>query len=281
MASRGDQSALVDDKAAGLQLVEDEFEERCRVALAVTRDAGTLAADFYRRRAELAVERKGLQDLVSEADRAAEASMVAALSRSFPNDSILGEEGGLRQRGPLMWVIDPIDGTANFLRGIPFWCVSLGLIDGNRSVAGFLYDPIADEMFSARRGHGALLNGRPIAVSGESDLKQARVGLGFSYRRPVAPHARDVEALLDAGCEYSRLGSGALGLAYTAAGRLDGYFERHINLWDVAAGLAIVAEAGGRISDFMTPDVVASGNEILAATPALYDPLRRLLPPSA
>jgi myo-inositol-1(or 4)-monophosphatase len=258
-------------------LNQDELEERYSIGLAATRDAGALAADYYRRRAELAVERKGLQDLVSEADRAAEALIIAALSRSFPDDSVLGEEGGLRQRGPLMWVIDPIDGTANFLRGIPIWCVSLGLIADNRSVVGFLYDPIAGEMFSARSGQGAFLNDKPIAVSGEGDLKQARVGLGFSYRRPVAPHARDVEALLNAGCEYNRLGSGALGLAYTAAGRIDGYFERHINLWDVAAGLVIVAEAGGRISDFMAPDVVATGNEILAATPALYDPLRGVL----
>lgn len=254
-----------------------DLEERYRVALAATREAGALAADFYRRRATLPVERKGLQDLVSEADRATEELIVATLSRSFPEDSFLGEEGGLRQRGPMLWVIDPIDGTANFLRGIPHWCVSLGLIVDNRATIGFLYDPIADEMFSARQGHGAFLNDEAIRVTGESDLKQARIGLGFSYRRPVAPHARDIEALLNAGCEYSRLGSGALGLAYTAAGRLDGYFERHINLWDVAAGLVIVAEAGGRISDFMAPDVIAAGNEILGATPALYDPLRSLL----
>jgi len=257
-------------------LDQQELEERRRTALLVTREAGALAADFYRQRATLLVERKGLQDLVSEADRATEELIVAALSRDFPNDSFLGEEGGLRQRGPMLWVIDPIDGTANFLRGIPHWCVSLGLMVGNEAVIGFLYDPIANEMFSASRGHGAFLNGEAIKVSGESDLRQARIGLGFSYRRPVAPHARDVETLLDAGCEYSRLGSGALGLAYTAAGRFDGYFERHINLWDVAAGLVIVDEAGGRTNDFLTADVITAGNEILATTPALFDPLRSL-----
>jgi myo-inositol-1(or 4)-monophosphatase len=253
-----------------------DLDSRLRIGEGVVREAGRLALSHYRSDA-LVIERKGLQDLVSEADRATEELIVATLSRDFPDDSFLGEEGGLRQSGPMLWVIDPIDGTANFLRGIPHWCVSLGLIVDNQATVGFLYDPIADEMFSARQGHGAFLNGAAIGVSGESDLKQARIGLGFSYRRPVAPHARDVEILLDAGCEYSRLGSGALGLAYTAAGRLDGYFERHINLWDVAAGLVIVAEAGGRISDFMAPDVIATGNEILAATPALYDPLRSLL----
>ena len=256
---------------------QQALEERHRIAMSVTREAGALAADFYHRRASLPVERKGLQDLVSEADRTTEDLIVAALSRNFPGDSFLGEEGGLRKKGPMLWVIDPIDGTANFLRGIPHWCVSLGLVFENQAVLGFLYDPIADEMFSASKGRGAFLNEEAIAVSGETDLRQARVGLGFSYRRPVSPHARDVKALLDAGCEYSRLGSGALGLAYTAAGRLDGYFERHINLWDVAAGLAIVGEAGGRTNDFFSADVVAAGNEILATTPALFDPLRKLL----
>jgi myo-inositol-1(or 4)-monophosphatase len=243
----------------------------------VTREAGALAAEFYQRRALLSVERKGLQDLVSEADRATEELIVTTLARRFPTDSFLGEEGGLRVQGPMLWVIDPIDGTANFLRGIAHWCVSVGLVVNNQALLGFVYDPIGDEMFSAHRGSGSFLNGAAIEVSGESDLRRARIGLGFSYRRPVAPHARDIEALLEAGCEYSRLGSGALGMAYTAAGRFDGYFERHINLWDVAAGLVIVAEAGGEMNDFFLGDAVTKGNEILAATPALFGPLRRLL----
>jgi myo-inositol-1(or 4)-monophosphatase len=257
--------------------LDSELKRRYRAALTVTRAAGELSADYFRRRATLAVERKGLQDLVSEADRATEELIVTALSRSFPTDSFLGEEGGLRKNGPMLWIIDPIDGTANFLRGIPHWCVSLGLVFENRVVLGFLYDPIANEMFSARKGQGAFVNGAPIKVSGEADLRQSRIGLGFSYRRAVGPHADDIRALLDSGCEYSRLGSGALGLAYTAAGRLDGYFERHINIWDVAAGLVIVEEAGGCTNDFLTANVAATGNEILATTPLLFGPLRRLL----
>jgi myo-inositol-1(or 4)-monophosphatase len=255
---------------------QQALNERRRAGEAATREAGALAADFYRRRKMLPVERKGLQDLVSEADRATEELIVAALSHAFPDDSFLGEEGGFRQKGPMLWVIDPIDGTANFLRGIHHWCVSLGLMAGNELVLGFIYDPIAGEMYSAAKGGGAFLNGETIKVSGETDLRQARIGLGFSYRRPVAPHAQDVETVLNAGCEYSRLGSGALGLAYTAAGRLDGYFERHINLWDVAAGLVIVREAGGRVNDFLAGNSFEEGNEILAATAALFDPLRRL-----
>ncbi|MEX1180921.1 MAG: inositol monophosphatase family protein [Cucumibacter sp.] len=255
----------------------DELLRRARVAEKIVREAGKLAKRHYLRRDELAIENKGLQDLVSAADRECEALVASSLSKAFPDDSLLGEEGGLRQNGPALWVVDPIDGTSNFLTGIAHWCVSLGLVIENRSVLGFIYDPIADEMFSAIAGEGAHLNGKPIKVSAKSQINRARIGLGFSYRRPVAPHSADVRNLLDAGCEYLRLGSGALGLAYTAAGRFDGYWERHINLWDVAAGLVIVEEAGGRINDFFHPSVVADGNEVLAATPALFNEFRALL----
>jgi len=131
-------------------------------------------------------------------------------------------------------------------------------------------------LFAARKGRGATLNGAPIRVSGETQIERARIGIGFSYRRPVAPHARDIETLLDAHCEYLRMGSGALGMAYTAAGRLDGYWERHINSWDVTAGIALVREAGGRTNDFFAESGLEHGNEILAATPRLHAPLARL-----
>ena len=173
-------------------------------------------------------------------------------------------------------MIDPIDGTHNFLTGIPFWCVSVGLVVAGELVLGIIHHPLAGELYSARSGGGAFLNGRPIKVSGETDLTRARVCVGFSYRRPVAEHVRAVEALLSAGCEYLRLGSGALGLAYTAAGRFDGYWERHINSWDAAAGLVLVREAGGRTNDFLANEGLTQGSEILAATPALFEPLKPL-----
>jgi myo-inositol-1(or 4)-monophosphatase len=119
------------------------------------------------------------------------------------------------------------------------------------------------------------LNGQPIKVSGESDIRRSRICIGFSYRRPIEPHTRAVEGLLVAGCEYLRLGSGALGLAYTAAGRFDGYWERHINSWDAAAGLVLVEEAGGWTNDFMAEPGLMHGREVLATTPALMEPLRR------
>ena len=255
-----------------------ELEERAVVGRAAIREAGEMAVDFYARRHSLPVEQKGAQDLVTEADRSCEALIVRRLTAAFPNDSLLCEESGLRKRGPLLWAIDPIDGTANFVRGISHWCISIALLDGPRPLMGLIFDPIADETFSAVAGSGAFLNDRAIGVTGETEIANARIGVGFSYRRPVASHARDIERLLEAGCEYSRLGSGALGMAYTAAGRFDGYWERHINAWDVAAGVIIVHEAGGRTNDFFSGgEGLTKGNEILAATPDLYSRFQEIL----
>ncbi|MGH6926486.1 MAG: inositol monophosphatase family protein [Propylenella sp.] len=254
-----------------------DVERRHEAAEAVIRDAGRMAADYFTRRERLAITRKGAQDLVSEADRKVEELIVSRLSAAFPADGFLGEEGGSKNlEAEAVWVIDPIDGTHNFLTGIPFWCVSVGLVTGRRAVLGLIYQPAGDELFSARRGAGAFLNGAPIRVSGETEITRARIDVGFSYRRPVADHVRGIEALLSAGCEYLRLGSGALGLAYTAAGRFDGYWERHINAWDAAAGLALVAEARGWTNDFFAGNALMEGNEVLAATPALAEPLARL-----
>jgi myo-inositol-1(or 4)-monophosphatase len=254
-----------------------ELDERLRAAEAVALEAGRLAAGHFARRHLLRVDRKGAQDLVSEADRACEDLIVGELARRFPDDGFVGEERGARNAGAAaVWVIDPIDGTHNFLTGIPFWCVSVGLAVGGEPALGVIHDPTAGELYAARSGGGAFLNGRPIRVSGETDPTRARVCVGFSYRRPVADHVRGVEALLAAGCEYLRLGSGALGLAYTAAGRFDGYWERHMNAWDFAAGLMLVREAGGLTNAALAGDGLARGSEILAATPALFAPLQAL-----
>ncbi len=261
--------------APGMPLAD--LDRRLDVAKSVILEAGGMAVGYFDRRDSLAISRKGVQDLVSEADRRCEELIVSRLAAAFPEDGFLGEEGGARNpTAGAIWVIDPIDGTHNFLTGIPFWCLSVGLVMNGEVVLGVIYHPAADELFSARRGGGAFVNDTRIHVSGETELTRARVGVGFSYRRAVADHVRALEALLSAGCEYLRLGSGALGLAYTAAGRFDGYWERHINSWDVAAGLALVREAGGWANDFFAGNGLVKGNEMLAATPALVEPLTRL-----
>ena len=263
-----------------MRLDPKELDHRLRTAEVVVREAGRIAADYFARRDRLVIHRKGAQDLVSEADRECEDLIVAGLARQFPQDGFLGEERGSRNPdATAVWVIDPIDGTHNFLTGIPFWCVSVGLLAGGEFVLGIIYEPLADGLYSAMLGHGAFLNGKPLSVSRETILGRSRVCIGFSYRRPIVNHVHAVEALLSAGCEYLRLGSGALGLAYTAAGRFEAYWEAHMNSWDAAAGLVLVREAGGWTNDFLTGDGLFNGNEILATAPALAEPLRRLIEP--
>ncbi len=253
-----------------------DLTARYRAGLDIVREAGAFALDYYRRRASLSIERKGLQDFVSVADKETEELIVGKLSKLFPDDSFLGEEGGIRQKGPLLWVIDPIDGTANFLRGIDHWCVSVGLIADGKAVIGFLFNPVSGEMFSAFAGGGAFLDGERIKVSGATDLAASNLGMGYAHRLPLAPYVRDMEASLRAGCDCRTFGSGALDLAFVAVGRLDATWYQHINLWDVAAGLANVAEAGGLATDFMAGNPIRDGNALLVATPALFEPLRRM-----
>ena len=194
----------------------------------------------------------------------------------------MGEESGRSgDIGPenYVWVVDPIDGTANYARGIPHWCISVALMRAGRVELGYVYDPCAREIFTARRGRGARLNGRKISVSEVLDVGKARVNVGFSYRRPPELHSRGIRILLERGIEYSRLASGALGMSWVACGRFDAYWETHINSWDVLAGLLIVEEAGGWVSEFLSGKGFLEGNPILAAAPGIGAELRRLLEP--
>ena len=254
----------------GVGVIPDDIERRFHAARAIACEAGSLARRHYENRAGLAREVKGVQDVVSAADREVEDLIVARLAEAFPGDSFLAEEsgGGGAER---VWVIDPIDGTANFLRGIPSWSVSIAYVADGEIEIGIVGDPVADELFAARRGHGATRNGTSIRVSGCADLTSATVGLGFSYRRPVADYITVLRRLLEAHCEYRRMGSAAIGLAYVADGRFDGYWEAHCNSWDVLAGLLLVREAGGWVNNFLAGDGLARGNVVQACTPELLD----------
>lgn len=254
-----------------------KLDARFLAGCAVARAAGRLARRHYENRHALAIESKGPQDVVSIADREVEALIRAQLGSAFPEDRFLGEEGGGDGSGNSLWIIDPIDGTSNFVRGIAAWCVSLAYFSGGDFLLGMIYDPIADELFTARRGAGAFCNGAPMKVSGTAEIDRAMIGLGFSYRRPVPPFAATVERLLSAHCEFRRFGSGALAMASVAAGRTDGYWEPHINSWDIAAGIVLVREAGGWTSDFLGNGDLLAGNAILACTPALKEALAPLV----
>lgn len=191
-------------------------------------------------------------DPVTEYDRAAERSIVEALRRSRPDDAIVGEEGAAHEgTSGLEWHVDPIDGTANFVYDLPHWCTSVAVVDADGPLAGAVYAPVLGELFSASRGGGATLNGAPISCSRVEHLSHALVGTGFSYSVERRVHQGDrVARLLRDVRDIRRLGSAAIDLCLVACGRLDAYFEEHLNSWDLAAGILVAAEAGAVTSDF-------------------------------
>jgi myo-inositol-1(or 4)-monophosphatase len=220
---------------------------------------------------------KGRHDVVTEMDREVERFIRAGLAKHFPDDSIVGEEEGGRGGGDRVWLIDPIDGTANYARGIPHYCVSIGLVEHGEPVLGAIYDPSCDWLYSGARGRGAWLNDRPIRVSAIDEIDAATVECGWSTRRPADAYLSMVTRLFQAGAQVRRAGSGALGLADVAAGRSEAYAELHINAWDVAAGIPIVREAGGRVNAFFAGDGIATGNPVVATNAALSDKLAGII----
>lgn len=237
--------------------------------------AGHAALERFRRR-DFTVSAKGRQDLVSEVDRMTEASLRAQLLALLPGASFLGEEGG-GDVGDFAWIVDPIDGTANFVRGVPHWCISAGLLHRGRPVLGVIYDPNLDETFAAVTQTGAWLNGQPITIAPPRPLAEATLGLGCNLRADIQRHAGIIAGLLAQDCMYRFTGSGALGLAWAAAGRTDGFWEECIMPWDVAAGLAICAAAGGWVSDYWTDECWRMGNSVLVAAPGLAPAFREIV----
>ncbi|HXF55421.1 MAG TPA: inositol monophosphatase family protein [Hyphomicrobiaceae bacterium] len=252
--------------------MQADLEACLAVAVQTARDAGVLARRLFATRKPGTFSFKGDQDFLTEADGELERLIADRLAQAFPEDGFFGEEGGgeFRRR---TWVVDPIDGTANFARGIPHFGISIALVCDGRIEVGAICDPIHEELYSAARGQGAWLNGTRLAVSPTTDIRQATVELGWSKRRPMAEYAEMVARVVATGAGIMRSGSGALGLAYVAAGRIDGYAELHINAWDALAGILLVQEAGGSTNDFLANDGLRRGNPVLAATPALRETL--------
>jgi myo-inositol-1(or 4)-monophosphatase len=257
---------------------DEGLTARLQAATALAREAGAAALAMFRDRDSLVVTAKGPQDFLSQADGAVEALLADRLGQAFPADAFLGEEGGgdAAAAGGL-WVVDPIDGTGNFVAGLPAWCVSIAWCEAGRPMLGVIYDPNLDELFAARRGGGASLNGRPIRVSAATGLGQGAVGIGCSGRTAPAAVARAIERLLGAGGIFVRSGSGALSIAYVAAGRLLAFHEAHIAAWDCLAGIVLVEEAGGRCNDFLAGGGMARGNPILAAAPGVEGAMREIV----
>ncbi|GHA75842.1 inositol monophosphatase family protein [Cognatilysobacter bugurensis] len=219
------------------------------------RAAGNVLLRYMHRLDSLNVVEKDRMDYASEVDGLAEKEIIKEFKRSTPDYAILGEESGPLNSGRqarYTWVIDPLDGTSNYLHGIPHFCVSIALVENGEPIHGVVFDPLRNELFTASRGSGATLNDKRIRVSERKDLEGAMLITGFPPReRPRAsPHLKCVDALLLQAEDIRRTGSAALDLAYVASGRVDGYFEAGVKPWDIAAGVLLVREAGGKVVDF-------------------------------
>lgn len=250
-----------------------------------------LKAHENRHRFDLGVESKGLDGLVTKIDRYAEELTIETLKVNYPNHSFLGEEFGLQEgRGEdAKWcfVIDPLDGTQNFVHGVPHFCVSIGAQKNGITEHAVVYDPIRDELFSASRGAGAKLNQRRLQVSDKKELTGGLFTTGHPYERMVddvrksfiANHFASLQALCEQGAQVRRTGSAALDLCYVAAGRFDGYFEMNIKPWDVCAGELIVTEARGVVVDHKGEHQAMKTGSILACNVKLLKPLMQLVVP--
>ena len=256
------------------------MESRFELARAMARDAGDLALRCFRDLANLTVETKGPQDVVSRADREVEDFIRAGISEAFPGDAILGEEGGgagdFDGEAPI-WVIDPIDGTQCFLNGLSTWCVSIALVHRGEIVFGAVHDPCNDELFSGGPGLGAFCNSRPIHVAAVTDVTVGMVEVGFSRRVSPDLVLGVMSRLLDAGGMYHRCGAGALAMAHLAAGRYIAYFEEHMNSWDSFAAAAIIQGAGGWTNDLMANDGLTKGAMVVAGGYPIIEALRRII----
>jgi myo-inositol-1(or 4)-monophosphatase len=254
-------------------------------AAAIAQEAGALLRRYFDR--GVATEYKGDVDLVTEADRASERLITERLTAAFPEHGIYGEEG-VRERveSEYRWYVDPLDGTTNFAHTFPVFCVSLGLehrppdrAPGSDGVlvAGVIYDPTRDDLFVAEKDQGAWLNGRRIHVSGTKHLAEALLATGFpSRKRHVSPNIHFYQEFTLRSHGVRRAGSAALDLAYTACGRLDGFWEFHLNPWDTAAGALLVMEAGGSMSRFNGEPFRLDSGEVLATNGLLQDELTHL-----
>jgi myo-inositol-1(or 4)-monophosphatase len=258
------------------------------VMVKAARAGGNILLRHMHKLDALNVVEKERMDYASEVDGLAEEAIVKELRRANPDYAVLGEEGGAQKgnRGPsrFTWVIDPLDGTSNYLRGFPHWCVSIALCEGAEPAHAVIFDPLRNELFTASRGAGAQLNERRIRVAERKELAGAVLTTGFPprERKRAGAQLKCVDALLATAEDIRRTGSAALDLAYVACGRSDGYFEAGVHAWDIAAGILLVREAGGRVSDFRgaatAPVHVDTGpRHLIAGNVRIVEPLQKTI----
>jgi myo-inositol-1(or 4)-monophosphatase len=252
------------------------------VAVRAARRAASVAIDASRDLRRLPTFSKEHGDIVSSADADAEAAIRATIGAAFPEHAIVGEEAGEpagSDAAPYRWIVDPIDGTRNFIHGFPYYSISIALTHNGDLTHAVVLDPVHDELFAAVRGKGAQRNGAPLSVSACTRLEDALVGTVFPTRRSskLPAYLPVLNALMARCGGIRRAGSCALDLAHLAAGRLDGFFVTSLKSWDVAAGALIVKEAGGRVGDLAGGNDFLRSNEVIAAAPGLFNPLREAI----
>ena len=230
---------------------------------------------------QLTVRAKRENDFVSEVDHAAEQAIIDTLLTAYPGHAILAEESGVTGASEFQWVIDPLDGTTNFLHGFPQYAISIALLHNGVPTHGVVYDPVRNELFTASRGTGAFLNDRRIRVSKRTKLKEALIGTGFPFRdfTHLDAYVAMFRDLVQHTAGLRRPGSAALDLAWTAAGRTDGFFELGLNQWDIAAGCLLVAEAGGLVGDLTGDDGYLKSGHVVAGSPKVFAQLLQAIAP--
>ena len=248
-------------------------------AVAAARAAGSIIVRYIDRIDSLTIATKARNDFVSEVDRLAENAIIQKLSRAYPEHGILAEESGEKKGNEYQWIIDPLDGTTNFLYGIPHYAVSIAMKYRNQIDQAVIYDPVKDELFVASRGQGAQLNGRRIRVNNRKDMNGALLATGIPFRenQDLDLFMKTMRCLIPDTAGIRRPGAASLDLAYVAAGRLDGYWEFSLQPWDIAAGVLIVEEAGGRVADLRGgKDPIQSG-DIICGSPRVFQSMQARL----
>jgi myo-inositol-1(or 4)-monophosphatase len=255
-------------------------EELVDVAVAAARAGGEILLANWRRLPSGSVAEKQKNDFVTSADRESEARIVAKIRERFPQDAFLGEEGGRSgvAGAARTWIIDPLDGTSNFISGFPFWCVSVAAREGAELVAAVVWDPLRQELYTAARGGGAFRNGSPVRVAARQGVEGAFVATGFPfrYRERIDLYLELFKEIFLLARAVRRAGSAALDLAMVAAGVFDGFFEFHLSPWDIAAGALLIEEAGGVLTDFDGGERYWERGNIVAGTPGVAQGIRQL-----
>ena len=258
-------------------MVDKEIQMRLNFAKKLTKKAGEKAIVYFESIGELIVQQKGAQDLVSNADLEVEVFIRECIAESYPNDGIVGEEhANFEGKSGYTWVIDPIDGTANFLTAIPSWCVVLACVHNDETKLGVVYEPSHNEMFWGAMGTGAFLNDKPIKVSASTSLDVGSTGIGMNGRTATNLTVSYIKKLVDRGGIFYRNASGALMLSYVAAGRLIGYAEPHMNAWDCLAAQLLIAEAGGCVENQSANDMLINGGRVVASGPGVFDEMVKI-----